>query len=165
MEFTQPFNNCSQNVRDAGHALIKWQHTCSLFSESLYTQVTTASAESKLRGVPQSVALRLVLPGAAFSFSLSSFFSCRRATSAVRIPSLSFSRSCLSFRYRLASSSARVFPYLPYWLASEKGEQRSRVKCAEVVRRRQYFCPPLCHASGAKRPWQTFFFFSHWKRN
>lgn len=93
------------------------EDTCSLLSD-------TSLAAGRLHKFP-------VLPAAAFSFSRSSFFSCRRATRVVRIASLSFSRSCLSFRYLLASSSARVFPYLPYWLASEWRSQRGRaeVKC------------------------------------
>lgn len=72
----------------------------------------------------------LSLPEAVLSSSFSSLFSCRRVTSAFRIPSLSFSSSCFSFKYRLASSSARVFPYLPYWLASERGcQRRAKVRC------------------------------------
>lgn len=120
---------------------------------------------------PLPASLCLVLPGAAFSFSLSSFFSCRTATSAVRIPSLSFSRSCLSFRYRLASSSARVFPYLPYWLESEPGcqERRAEVKgqmcrgCGKTAaeRRAAIFLPAALSRDRRRNQNRRKSFFSH----
>lgn len=52
-----------------------------------------------------------------FMVSRSSLFSFRSNTSSLRIAAFSFSSFSFSVRNRLASSSARFFPYL-YWLAS-----------------------------------------------
>lgn len=112
-------------------------------TSSVLVYVTCNNKEQPLMRDLLSVWLYIFLPAAVFSSSFSSLFCCRRVTSALRMPSRSFSSSSFSLRQRLASSSARVFPYLPYWLVSV-WEQRLKVRHTGVMGIRQN---PLTAAS------------------
>ncbi len=68
-----------------------------------------------------------LLPATLFISSFTSFFSLRREISAFLSSSFCFSSSSFCVRYRLASSSARVFPYRAYWFTSNRKHCRVHV--------------------------------------
>lgn len=177
MEFTQSFNNWGQNARAAECALIMHFSIHGICAQSMaaHTQFVAKNiAGCKITTWGQFFCVQSYqVPPSASPAGPSSPVAGPPAPS-VSHPSLSPDPLCLSDISWRPLQPASSHTSRTGWRLSEgveMGEQRSRVKCAEVVGRvwrrdaLQYFCLKLCRVTGRKKWEPQQIFISHWNGN